>query len=249
MHSLVSKIKILASPPHTNSVIDFFWKTVSWRNVLTPKISESEEFRLIQVFANLRELQYNFIFFINRLGAYALIVTVMRQTPLHEYTENSNTTGTVYTRRFLSILSEKKINWKEFVFLDLVVLYLVYVIFILCYVKIVLNELKVPGTETFRFLDEGSSVESIADNESNTSKKKKPSKREMLAKAFYLDIVFNTATLVVKERPDKRRWIIILFLVVNIIANIWPYHKGWGGCIKIMKFLTETICFFQTIWC
>lgn len=104
--------------------------------------------------------------------------------------------------------------------------YLAYVIFILCYVKIVLNELKVPGTETFLFLDEGNSVASDADNESNTSKKKKPSKLEMLGKAFYLDVVFNTLTLLVKERKDNRRWIIILFLVINITANIWPYHKG-----------------------
>lgn len=105
---------------------------------------------------------------------------------------------------------------------DLVLSYLAYIILILGYVKIVLNEMKVPDPETLPLAD---AVESDADSES-TSKKKKPSKLEMIAKAFFLDAVFNTAMLVIKDRKDMRRPIIILFLVINIVANLWPYQRG-----------------------
>ncbi len=109
-----------------------------------------------------------------------------------------------------------------------VVLYMMVILFCLGFVKTTLNESKGHSTETSaQLLDEMMASESVSvdDNGSIKSKKKTPSKMEIVAKAFLLDIVFNAALLVVKDRKDGRRWALLLLLVINVIAYFMPYRK------------------------
>lgn len=72
--------------------------------------------------------------------------------------------------------------------------------------------------------DEGTSAEVI--NGSTTTEKKKLSKRAILAKAFFLDVISDYIKLLYKDRKHNRRWILLLYLVITFVSSLWPYNKG-----------------------
>lgn len=104
-----------------------------------------------------------------------------------------------------------------------------YIFLCLCYVKIILNEIKrpelVPNLETLIEVSGGDSVsEKVNGSEGNINKK--TSKRTMVAKAFFLDVLSDYIKLVLRERKHKLRWILILYLLIAIVSGLWPYHNG-----------------------
>lgn len=97
------------------------------------------------------------------------------------------------------------------------------------YVKVILNEIKRPEIE----VDSEIPTQLTGDDDktsepagSTTSKQKKISKRTILAKAFFLDVISDYTKLVWKDRKHKRRWIIILYLLITFTSSLWPYYKG-----------------------
>lgn len=95
------------------------------------------------------------------------------------------------------------------------------------YVKIILNELKREQTE-LEILTElaGGDGTKVDDDGSTPISKMKTSKSAILAKAFFLDVISDYVKLVLKDRKHKRRWIIILYLVITFVSSLWPYNKG-----------------------
>lgn len=133
------------------------------------------------------------------------------------------------------------IYFQNFCFEDATLLYFVYIIVCCFYVKLILNELKRPEAESSSE-EIGSDDGLVADEVSNT-KTKKFSKRNMVAKAFFLDVLSDYVKLVVKDRKYRRHWILMLFLLINFVTTLWPYHKGSIICKTIKEFIFFYIFF------
>lgn len=111
---------------------------------------------------------------------------------------------------------------------DIISLNLVFNIICLLYVKVILNESK-QETQIANESESGSlksDVQSINSAlQSISNKARKYSKRNKVAKAFSLDIIWDYILMIFKKRAQSGRLIIILFLAVVLIEKTSPYGE------------------------
>lgn len=95
----------------------------------------------------------------------------------------------------------------------------------------VLNELKRTETELEAEIQtqlprNDAEADEADKGSTTTSKQMKLSKINIVAKALFLDVILDYIMLVLKDRKHKRRWILILYLLISLASHLWPYHKG-----------------------
>lgn len=109
-------------------------------------------------------------------------------------------------------------------FEDAILLSFIYITVCCFYVKLILNELKRPEAESDP--EEINGDDGLVVEGDEVSKSKKFSKVNMVAKALFLDVFSDYVKLVIKDRKYRRRWILMLYLLINFVTTLWPYNKG-----------------------